>query len=189
MAQRQENVFYPWASKQEWAFASWLLRSHLSMAAIDSLLSFDIMSSYVHWLKSFSDPLQIKGASLLFCSAKELRTWAEILLLGPKWVCTMLCPKYPVKQPLHLFYRNPIECLQALLSHPLFANHITFIPRKVWTCAVKLCRVYDEWLGKDMGKPMGITAPTHGYLISWVTQMGTWVPTHGGLTQGFIHTV
>ena len=54
-------------------------------------------------------------------------------------------------------------------------------------------------LGKDMGKPMGITAPTHtqptsypyppthGYLFSWVTQMGTWVPTHGGLTQGFVH--
>ena len=54
-------------------------------------------------------------------------------------------------------------------------------------------------VGKDMGKPMGITAPTHtqptsypypptrGYLISWVTQMSTWVPTCGGLIQGFIH--
>ena len=149
VAQRQENVFYPWASKQEWAFASWLLRSHLSMAAINSLLLLDIVSSYVHWLKLFSDPLQIKGASLSFRSAKELRTRAEILPSGPKWVCTTLHPEYPIKQPLCLFYRNPIECLQALLSHPLFANHISFVPRKVWTCAAKLCRVYDEWLSGD----------------------------------------
>lgn len=42
--QRQENVYFPWASKQEWTFASWLLRSRLSMAAIDSLLSLDIVS-------------------------------------------------------------------------------------------------------------------------------------------------
>ena len=119
------------------------------MAAIDSLLSLDIVSSYVHWLKLFSDPLQIKGALLLFCSAKELRTQAKILLSGPKWMCTTLCPEYPVKQLLHLFYCNPIECLQALLSHPLFANHISFVLRKVWTCAVKLCRVYDEWLSGD----------------------------------------
>ena len=60
-------------------------------------------------------------------------------------------------------------------------------------------KVVQAYVGKDMGKPMGITAPTHiqptsypyppthGYLISWVTQMGTWVPTHGGLTQGFTH--
>ena len=31
--QRQVNVFYPWALRQEWAFASWLLHSRLSMAA------------------------------------------------------------------------------------------------------------------------------------------------------------
>ncbi|KAG6373553.1 hypothetical protein JVT61DRAFT_6196 [Boletus reticuloceps] len=70
---------------------------------------------------SFSDQLQIKSASLSFHSAKVLRARAEVLPSGPKWICETLQPEYPVKQPLHLFYRNPIECLQALLSHPLFA--------------------------------------------------------------------
>ena len=146
--QRCENVYYPWASKQEWAFASWLLRSRLSMAAIDSLLSLDIVSNNFQ-LSSFSDPLQIKCASLSFRSAKELRARAEVLPSGPKWVCETLQPEYPVKQPLRLFYRNPIDCLQALLSHPLFASHISFVPRKVWTCAARVCRVYDEWLSGD----------------------------------------
>ena len=51
--QCRENIFYPWASKQEWAFTSWLLRSHLSMAAIDSLLSLDIVSTYVLYSSCF----------------------------------------------------------------------------------------------------------------------------------------
>lgn len=45
--QRRENIYYPWASKQEWAFALWLLRSQLSMVAIDNLLSLNIVSSRV----------------------------------------------------------------------------------------------------------------------------------------------
>lgn len=51
--QRHENIYYPWASKQEWVFASWLLRSRLSMASIDSLLSLDIVSNNVQ-LHSFT---------------------------------------------------------------------------------------------------------------------------------------
>lgn len=43
--ERSTNLYYPWASKQEWEFASWLLRSGLSMAAIDRLMSLDIVSN------------------------------------------------------------------------------------------------------------------------------------------------
>ena len=43
----------------------------------------------------------------------------------------------------------PIECLQSLLSHPLFAPHISFVPQKVWTSAVRIVRVYEEWLSGD----------------------------------------
>ncbi|KAI5989831.1 hypothetical protein EDC04DRAFT_2588265, partial [Pisolithus marmoratus] len=44
---------------------------------------------------------------------------------------------------------DPIECIQSLLSHPLFRSHITFIPRKVWSTTAQLSCMYDEWL---MGK-------------------------------------
>ncbi|KAF8546109.1 hypothetical protein OG21DRAFT_1528045, partial [Imleria badia] len=40
--QRWENLYFPFASQVEWSFASWLLCSHLSMTAINSLLSLDI---------------------------------------------------------------------------------------------------------------------------------------------------
>ncbi|KAI6038075.1 hypothetical protein EDC04DRAFT_2604354 [Pisolithus marmoratus] len=97
--QCQENSCFLWGSRQEWAFALWLLQSCLSMAAIDGLLLLEIMRNLL-----FS-----------FCSAKELRTHAETLPSGPWW---------------------------SLLSHPLFEHHISFVPRKVWTSAVKICHIY-----------------------------------------------
>ncbi|KAI5986735.1 hypothetical protein EDC04DRAFT_2589552, partial [Pisolithus marmoratus] len=124
---------FPWASRQEWGFASWLLESHLSMAAIDSLLSLEI----------------IKNIPLSSFSAKELRTCAETLPPGLLWLCKMLMTEYPTKELPCLFYCNPIECLQALLSHPLFESHISFVPRRVWMCAAKICCIYDEWLSGD----------------------------------------
>jgi len=51
-----------------------------------------------------------------------------------------------MKHPLHLFYHNPLDCLQALLSNPLLASHISFVPHKVWMSAAKICQIYDEWL-------------------------------------------
>jgi hypothetical protein len=41
--QRESNVYYPFASKQDWELASWLLRSRLSMPAIDVFLSIELV--------------------------------------------------------------------------------------------------------------------------------------------------
>lgn len=41
---RRENVFYPFASQEDWQIGSWLLRSGLSMAAIDTFLSLNLAS-------------------------------------------------------------------------------------------------------------------------------------------------
>ncbi|KIM70781.1 hypothetical protein SCLCIDRAFT_80152, partial [Scleroderma citrinum Foug A] len=43
-------------------------------------------------------------------------------------------------------YHQPLDCIQALLSHPLLAPHISFTPWRVWTSAAKICQIYDEWL-------------------------------------------
>ena len=40
---RQENLYYPFASRMDWQLASWLLRSRLSMAAIDDFLSLELV--------------------------------------------------------------------------------------------------------------------------------------------------
>ena len=85
---------------------------------------------------------------------------AETLPSGPWWLCETLPTEYPTKQPPRVFYRNPIECLQSLLSHPLFESHILFVPRRVWTCAAKICHVYDEWLSGDRAWSMQVCDST-----------------------------
>ncbi|KAI5988015.1 hypothetical protein EDD15DRAFT_2199192 [Pisolithus albus] len=120
-SERRSNLYFPFASQQEWQFASWLLHSRLSLTAIDSLLALGIL----------------QGIPLSFCMGKQLRAHAEVLSSGLAWLCEEMEPESPTKHPVRLFYRQPLECLQSLLSHPLLTPHISFIPRKVWTSAAR----------------------------------------------------
>ena len=45
--ERVNNLYYPFASRDEWEFAAFLLRSDLSMASIDSLLSLNLVSYHL----------------------------------------------------------------------------------------------------------------------------------------------
>ena len=56
---------------------------------------------------------------------------------------------YPTKTPVHLFYRDPVECIQAIVGNPLFKDSIQFTPFKLFETAAKLTRVYTEWLSGD----------------------------------------
>ncbi|KIK28762.1 hypothetical protein PISMIDRAFT_90649 [Pisolithus microcarpus 441] len=135
----KENIFYPFTSREDWQIASWLLHSHLSMAAIDSFLSLELVGYISH----------IKRLMLSFQTARELHLHAEMLLPGPRWQSRVLQPQNLTKRVAMLFYCDPIKCLQSLLSHPLFKPHISFVPRKVWSTAAQISRVYDKWLTGD----------------------------------------
>ncbi|KIK11045.1 hypothetical protein PISMIDRAFT_123437, partial [Pisolithus microcarpus 441] len=109
---RWQNLYYPFTSAGDWQLASWLLRSRLSMAAIDDFLSLQL----------------VKQLPISFRSAKELRLHTEMLPSSPRWKSHTLLPQVPTKRKPIIYYRDPLECLQSLLSHPLFTSHISFIP-------------------------------------------------------------
>jgi len=44
---RSDNLFYPFASKQDWEIASWLCRSNLSMNSVDEFLSLELVRFYL----------------------------------------------------------------------------------------------------------------------------------------------
>ena len=46
--ERKMNLYYPFASRDEWELAAFLLRSDLSMASIDSFLSLKLVSLVQH---------------------------------------------------------------------------------------------------------------------------------------------
>jgi hypothetical protein len=48
---RKENLFYPFASKEEWEIGDFLLRSPLSMAAIDVFLKLPLVSTGLRTLQ------------------------------------------------------------------------------------------------------------------------------------------
>lgn len=49
----KDNLFYPFASQEDWQLGSWLLQSGVSMAGIDNFLKLDLVSIYnIAWLLS-----------------------------------------------------------------------------------------------------------------------------------------
>ena len=48
----KNNIYYPFASQQEWELAAFLLKSKLSMSDIDEFLRLDIVSC--HWSHPFN---------------------------------------------------------------------------------------------------------------------------------------
>lgn len=94
-------------------------------------------------------PVQIKTLSLSFRSAKQLRGLAEMLPAGPQWKRQRMNTTHPTKSKVYLYYRDPVECLEALFSNPLFQGKMDFIPRRVWTTSARLVRRYSEWMTGD----------------------------------------
>ncbi|KAH9164866.1 hypothetical protein EDB89DRAFT_2116190 [Lactarius sanguifluus] len=150
--ERKKNIFYPFASRAEWEMAAFLLRSGLSMASIDSFLSLEL----------------INGLGLSFRNAKRLRGLAEMLPQGPEWRCKPCDSPFPMKKNVHLFYRDPLECIQCILSNPLMNDHIRFTPFRVYESAVSAMRIYTKWLTGDVAWSMQSQLPDGATLLGVV---------------------
>ncbi|KAG1766104.1 hypothetical protein EDD22DRAFT_845149 [Suillus occidentalis] len=96
-----------------WELGSFLLCLTLSMAATDEFLGLEL----------------IKVLPLSFCTAKELRGLAKLLPSVLKWQYYIISTTHPTKQPLHFYWHNPLDCIELLFSHPLFANEINVTPQ------------------------------------------------------------
>lgn len=88
-----------------------------------------------------------------FRTAQQLRGLVELLPSGPEWRYRVLETK-PTKLPVRLFYRDTVQCLEALFSHPLFHDKMDLIPRRVYRTAERLVRVYSGWMTGDVAWQM-----------------------------------
>ncbi|KAF9050500.1 hypothetical protein BJ165DRAFT_1341898 [Panaeolus papilionaceus] len=151
---RETLPYYPFSTRTEWELASFLLRSGLSMAKIDEFLKIEM----------------IKVLPLSFRTAQDLVSRAEQLPSGPRWVASSMSTTIPTKNPITLFYRNPVECLQALMRSPLVSDYIQFTPFKLYESCAKTMRLYTEWLSGDaawfMQEKLQPTATLLGTVLS-----------------------
>ena len=93
---------------------------------------------------------KIQGLGLSFKTALRLRGLTEILPKTPPWKCHVIDTSlHQTKSPARLFYHNTVECLEMLLSTPLFGNSIDFFPYQVFTNAQRFVWVYTKWMSGD----------------------------------------
>ncbi|KAJ3818244.1 hypothetical protein F5880DRAFT_1491700 [Lentinula raphanica] len=133
--ERETNLYYPFANRNEWQSANWLLTSSLSMGEIDTFLKLEATKN--HYLS--------------FRTAQELKARMDLLPTVARWKSKRLImdPSYPTKKPVHLFYRDAIEVLQDILKSPLVQDFLSFTPLQIFETAAKLSRVYDSWLSSE----------------------------------------
>ncbi|KAG2083210.1 uncharacterized protein F5147DRAFT_782998 [Suillus discolor] len=119
------------------------------MAAIDHFLGIEL----------------IKALPLSFHTAKELRGRAELLPSGPKWQYHIISTEHPMKLPVHLYWRDPLDCIELLFNNPRFAKDIDFIPECIYTMAEHMVRIYDEWMTGDTAWMMQSELPEGSTLL------------------------
>ena len=90
--------------------------------------------------------------------------------MGPEWKCKPWETVYPTNKSLFLYYHDPLECIQSILSNPLIQNFIKFTPFCLYESAVWAMRIYSEWLSGNAAWRMQVcyvslqATPSHLYL-------------------------
>ncbi|KAE9383333.1 hypothetical protein BT96DRAFT_844117 [Gymnopus androsaceus JB14] len=151
---RRLNLYYPWASKGEWEVAQYLLKSSLSLADIDEFLKLEL----------------VEKMNLSFKTAKELRSRADLLPAVPQWKYRVIPaqPGFPSKNPLVLYYRDAVECLQHILRNPLIQDSLKFTPLQIFNTAAKTMRVYESWLSGNRAWSMQSQIPAGAALLGTI---------------------
>ncbi|KZS95108.1 hypothetical protein SISNIDRAFT_408960 [Sistotremastrum niveocremeum HHB9708] len=132
---RETNPYYPFKSEKEAELALLLDELELSAGAIDRILELEI----------------VKDASLSFKTAEKMKELLAKLPPGPQWSWQVLeFPEFPTKEPIIVYYRDGLECLEALIADPQFASDLDVVPRKEYTDEKCTERVYSEYMTSDL---------------------------------------
>lgn len=157
-AHHKENIYYPFVSLQDWELSSFLLCSSLSMTTINQFLRLKLvcLDSLIVLLLQVLIYQQVRALPLSFHTVKDLRGHAELLPAVPKWQCRIISTTHPTKQPLHLYWHDPLDCIEALFNHPYFANELNLTPTHVYDTVDHTMQKYSEWMMGDTAWSMQV---------------------------------
>ena len=114
---------------------------------------------------------------LSFKTSKALQNNIERLPSGPKWKYEEITTSHAVNEPIMLYYRNPLECIEALIQNPLVKDYLTWVPYKLYADGKEpdddeqsSQRVYTEWLSGDHAWEMQVCHFSHirCQYLSWL---------------------
>jgi hypothetical protein len=152
---RTDNLYYPFASPDEWQMVQWMTSANLSVQETNRFLKLRMVRALPPTKKYIiSAALQVKKMNLSFSTSKALRSRIETLPRGPQWKAKPWTSPFPLKRPLILYYRDPLELIESLLQNPLIQSHIHYSPVRLYTTAERVMRKYNEWLSGDVAWEM-----------------------------------
>ncbi|KAF7795494.1 hypothetical protein EIP86_006656 [Pleurotus ostreatoroseus] len=137
-AHSTDNPWHPFSSELEWKIAKWAKESDTGDNSLNKLLSI---------------PGVVEGLGLTFRNARALNQRIDHdLPNAPEWIRRSV-QLDAGGQPVDLYYRNILECLDNLYSNPQFADTMHFVPERHFTDETKASRMYrgvhtGDWFWK-----------------------------------------
>jgi len=83
---------------------------------------------------------------------------------APQWkMQDITIEGFETAKPIALFYRDPLECIQALLHNPIFEGKWDFTARRIYDNPDRQNRLYSEWMTSDGAWAMQVSI--HPYVL------------------------
>jgi Plavaka transposase len=154
-----QDAWAPFEDEEEWGLAQWLMLN-VGQNATDKFLKLPIVSSrtIAHnqtWWLICTDQTRNRTRP----SFKNKRTFYKKIDTLPR-VAKWLCEPFEIegdqldetgnkrKEILHLWKRDPIECIRELIGNPAFRKKMCFAPERVYEDLEGKNRIFDEmWTG------------------------------------------
>jgi hypothetical protein len=54
-----------------------------------------------------------------------------------------------MKLPVHLYWCDPLDCIESLFNNPRFAKDIDLVPECIYTMAERTVQIYGKWMTGD----------------------------------------
>ncbi|OBZ67180.1 hypothetical protein A0H81_13050 [Grifola frondosa] len=120
-----EDQWAPFADREEWELAEWLMTTGISQEAIDSYLKL---------------PITRKRSALSFHNKDAFLKKIDSLPQGPTWICEPFEVTGDLKdekgqtqvENVELWRRDPVECIRELLGNPAFKDDLRYAPEKMY---------------------------------------------------------
>lgn len=81
----------------------------------------------------------------------------DSLPTGPDWICEQITVEgdlkdgdgKPLRAEMELWYRDPVKCIEEIISNPAFKEFMAYAPERVFSDETGNDRIYDETWTSD----------------------------------------
>ncbi|KAM5539179.1 hypothetical protein V8D89_007052 [Ganoderma adspersum] len=150
---KHEDSFAPFANREEWELASFLVRSGLSQEQIDDYLML---------------PITRTRTTPTYHNKRSFMRKIDALPAGVDWVCEqwellgdLVDEEGNVRtEEIELWRRDPVELICELLGNPIFRDSLHYTPEQLFADKDGTSCIYDEtWTGDWWWEIQGLLPP------------------------------